>query len=245
MPKDLEIFSEKLLKIISLHFSVNIRIIGEVMVEKVKEDQYRGYNINKEISYKIRHKYKNTQEERLQIYKEENNLVLELDSGDMLKMLLNFKNKNTLTALGITAYNIYNPDIPDDIIFGYSCGNGASIISLTECFDMKIKNINLRNKNAFFEMVKTSLHELCHTFGIDHCIDYHCIMNSLYVKESYKNPIYFCPICLYKLYAGLNLDLEKRFNELYQFYLDNDMEGSANWVKKRINLWNKDIKTLK
>jgi predicted Zn-dependent protease len=246
MPKDLEIFSEKLLKMISLHFSVNIRIIGEVTIEKVKECQYRGYNIDKDVFYKIKHKYKNKQEERLQIYKEENNnLVLELDSGDILRMLLKFKNKTTLTVLGITAYNIYNPAIPDDIIFGYSGGDGTSIISLTECFDMKIKNIDLRNKNAFFEMVKTSLHELCHTFGIDHCIEYHCIMNSLYVKESYKKPIYFCPICLYKLYAGLNLDLEKRFNELYQFYLDNGMEGSANWVRNRINLWNKDIKTLK
>ena len=183
---------------------------------------------------------------KLQIYKEEdNNLVLELDSGDLLGMLLNFKNRTTLTVLGITAYNIYNPDIPDDIIFGYSCGNGTSIISLTECFDMKIKNKDLRNKNAFFEMVKTSLHELSHTFGIDHCTDFHCIMNSLYVKESYKNPIYFCPICWCKLYVGLNFNLEKRFNELYQFYLNNGMEASAKWVENRINVWNKDIKTLK
>ena len=42
IPKDLEILSEKLLKIISFHFSVNIRIMGEVTVEKMKEDQYRG-----------------------------------------------------------------------------------------------------------------------------------------------------------------------------------------------------------
>ena len=245
IPKDLEIFSEKLLKIISLHFSVNIRIIGEVMIEKVKKNLYRGYNINKDLFFNIKTKYKNRQEERLQIYQEKNNLVLELDSGDILGMILNFKSRTTLTVLGITAYNIYNPDMPDDIIFGYSCGNGASIISLTECFDMKINKIGIRNKNAFFEMVKTSLHELCHTFGIDHCTEYHCIMNSLYVKESYKNPIYFCPICLYKLYVGLNLDLEKRFDELYQFYLNNGLEESAKWVRNRINLWNKDIKTLK
>ena len=44
---------------------------------------------------------------------------------------------------------------------------------------------------------------------IDHCVEFHCIMNSQYVKQSYKNPIYFCPICLCKLYIGLNLDLEK------------------------------------
>ena len=155
-------------------------------------------------------------------------------------MLLNFRQKSTLTVLGITAYNIFNSDLPDDTIMGYSCGNGASVVSLTECFDNKLKNINLKYKNAFFEMVKTSLHELCHTFGIDQCVEYHCIMNSQSLKESYKNPIYFCPICLYKLYVGLNLDLEKRFNELYHFYVNNGMEESAIWVKNRINLWNHD-----
>ena len=142
--------------------------------------------------------------------------------------------------LGLTAYNIFNPDIPDDTIMGFSSGDGASIVSLTECYDNKLKDVVIRNKNAFFEMVKTSLHELCHTIGIDHCVDYHCIMNSQYVKESYKNPIYFCPICLCKLYVGLNLGLEKRFNDLYQFYVNNNMEESALWIKNRMNLWNKD-----
>ena len=70
-------------------------------------------------------------------------------------------------------------------------------------------------------MIKTSLHELSHTFGIDHCVEFHCIMNSLYIKQSYKNPIYFCPICLCKLYIGLNLDLEKRYKDLYLFYTNN------------------------
>ena len=155
-------------------------------------------------------------------------------------MLINFRNKSTLMILGLTAYNIFNPDIPDDTIMGFSSGDGASIVSLTECYDNKLKDVVIRNKNAFFEMVKTSLHELCHTIGIDHCVDYHCIMNSQYVKESYKNPIYFCPICLCKLYVGLNLGLEKRFNDLYQFYVNNNMEESALWIKNRIYLWKKD-----
>ena len=155
-------------------------------------------------------------------------------------MLINFRKKTSLIVLGLTAYNIFNPDLPDDTIMGFSCGDGASVVSLTECFDNKIKDINIRNKSAFFEMIKSSLHELSHSIGIDHCVEYHCIMNSLYVKESYKNPIYFCPICLCKLYVGLNLDLEKRFNDLYHFYINNNMEESAIWIKNRLNLWYKD-----
>ena len=242
IPQEFQIISEKLLNLISIQFSVNIRIQGELMVEKIyRKNQYKIYNLTKDIYYCINsQKNKIKKEERLQIYKENSNLIVELNSGEILDMLINFRNKSTLMILGLTAYNIFNPDIPDDTIMGFSSGDGASIVSLTECYDNKLKDVILRNKNAFFEMVKTSLHELCHTIGIDHCVDYHCIMNSQYVKESYKNPIYFCPICLCKLYVGLNLGLEKRFNDLYQFYVNNNMEESALWIKNRINLWNKD-----
>ena len=242
IPQEFQIISEKLLNLISIQFSVNIRIQGELMVEKIyRKNQYKIYNLTKDIYYCINsQKNKIKKEERLQIYKENSNLIVELNSGEILDMLFNFRNKSTLMILGLTAYNIFNPDIPDDTIMGFSSGDGASIVSLTECYDNKLKDVILRNKNAFFEMVKTSLHELCHTIGIDHCVDYHCIMNSQYVKESYKNPIYFCPICLCKLYVGLNLGLEKRFNDLYQFYVNNNMEESALWIKNRINLWNKD-----
>lgn len=242
IPQEFQTISEKLLNLISIQFSVNIRIQGELMVEKIyKKNQYKIYNLNKDLYYCINsQKNKIKKEERLQIYKENSNLIVELNSGEILDMLFNFRNKSTLMILGLTAYNIFNPDIPDDTIMGFSSGDGASIVSLTECYDNKLKDVVIRNKNAFFEMVKTSLHELCHTIGIDHCVDYHCIMNSQYVKESYKNPIYFCPICLCKLYVGLNLGLEKRFNDLYQFYVNNNMEESALWIKNRINLWNKD-----
>ena len=242
LPQEFQTISEKLLNLISIQFSVNIRIQGELMVEKIyRKNQYKIYNLTKDIYYCINsQKNKIKKEERLQIYKENSNLIVELNSGEILDMLINFRNKSTLMILGLTAYNIFNPDIPDDTIMGFSSGDGASIVSLTECYDNKLKDVVIRNKNAFFEMVKTSLHELCHTIGIDHCVDYHCIMNSQYIKESYKNPIYFCPICLCKLYVGLNLGLEKRFNDLYQFYVNNNMEESALWIKNRINLWNKD-----
>ena len=211
------------------------------MVEKVKnKKQYKLYNLKQDLYYIVNSQYKKKKIERLQIYKENNNMITELNSGNIIEILINFKKKSSLTVLGLTAYNIFNPDIPEDTIMGFSCGDGTSVVSLTECFDNKIKDLNIRNKNAFFEMIKTSLHELPHTFGIDHCVEYHCIMNSQYVKESYKNPIYFCPICLCKLYVGLNLDLEKRFINLYQFYINNDMEASAKWIQNRLDLWNKD-----
>jgi len=92
-------------------------------------------------------------------------------------------------------------------------------------------------------MIKTGLHELSHSFDIDHCVEFHCIMNSLYIKQSYKNPIYFYPICLCKL--GLNLDLEKRYKDLYLFYTNNGMKKAVLWVQNRINLLNNDELIMK
>ena len=157
IPKDFQLMLEKLLNLISIHFCINIRIQGELKVEKIdKKNKYRIYNLNKDLYYEINSQNKAKKKERLQIYKENKNFVVELNSGEMLDMLLDFKTDSTLTALGITVYNIFNPQIPDDIIMGYSCGNGASVVSLVECFDNKIKDINYRNKNAFFEMAKTT-----------------------------------------------------------------------------------------
>ena len=64
------------------------------MVEKInKKNQYRIYNLNKDLYYTISSQNKEKKEERLQIYKENKNLVVELNSGDMLDMLLKFKTR--------------------------------------------------------------------------------------------------------------------------------------------------------
>ena len=55
MPKDLQLISENLLNLISIHFCINVRIQGELMVEKTnKNNQYRIYNLNKELFYIIK-----------------------------------------------------------------------------------------------------------------------------------------------------------------------------------------------
>ena len=139
LPQEFQIYAEKLLNLISIHFSINIRIQGELMVEKVKnKKQYRLYNLKQDLYYIVNSQYQKKKIERLQIYKENNNMITELNSGNIIEILINFKKKSSLTVLGLTAYNIFNPDIPEDTIMGFSCGDGTSVVSLTECFDNKI-----------------------------------------------------------------------------------------------------------
>lgn len=54
-------------------------------------------------------------------------------------------------------------------------------------------------------MVCTTCHEVCHMFGLQHCIYRHCLMNGTnHQVESDARPTFLCPICLRKLYLALN-----------------------------------------
>ena len=56
------------------------------------------------------------------------------------------------------------------MITGRACGDRVAVIST--------KGIKMR------EIITTALHEFMHTLGIDHCIHWKCIMNSLYDDEN-------------------------------------------------------------
>ena len=242
IPNSFQKIIKQLFKYISSVFCIPVLFKGILKIEKKSPKLSYLYSTNSELFYKIKTRSKKSSKQRMNIKSKNKNIIYEFDAQDIIGSLLNFFENDTLTILGITAHNIYNSEMPDDIIMGLSCGNGASIVSVTECFDMTIKEIKNREKNGFFELMKTTAHELSHTLGIDHCVEYNCLMNSQYVKESYKNPIYFCPFCLYKLYLTIKFDPLERWNNLYKFFISNDMKASADWVKKRVSLWKKDLK---
>ena len=56
--------------------------------------------------------------------------------------------------------------------------------------------------------IKILLHELCHLFGLKHCIYYLCSMNAANNEaEMNRQSLYLCPICLHKLYSTLQFDI--------------------------------------
>ena len=83
-----------------------------------------------------------------------------------------------------------------------------------------------RFSNSFFEKNKpfifdnfllyhscnTLTHEISHTFGIEHCIYYTCLMNGCNcMEEAEKQTLYECPVCLRKLQHSIGFESLERY----------------------------------
>jgi hypothetical protein len=69
----------------------------------------------------------------------------------------------------------------------------------------------------FRRLSRVALHEICHMFGLGHCIFFKCLMNgTACLQENELRPPHLCPICLHKLQLCIGFDLVVRFQELRQ-----------------------------
>ena len=58
-------------------------------------------------------------------------------------------------------------------------------------------------------------HEICHMFGIKHCIYYLCALNgSMHAEEAASRPAHLCPVCLLKLHRCLHFEIGQRYSLL-------------------------------
>ena len=88
-----------------------------------------------------------------------------------------------------------------------------------------------------YRSCNTLTHEICHTFGILHCIYYNCLMNgSNSLEEQIKRPLIECPVCLRKLHEVIGFDCKERYNKIKEvsklfggYFID-----VYNWCEDRI-----------
>jgi archaemetzincin len=82
---------------------------------------------------------------------------------------------------------------------------------------------------------KLLIHEMCHVYGIDHCIHYHCLMNgTAHLVEDFASPCHICCICLRKLQFRLGFDIKKRYEDLYEIYNSFDMKEQVKWTSRKL-----------
>ena len=67
-----------------------------------------------------------------------------------------------------------------------------------------------------------------HTFGMDHCVSFNCLMNSFINDCSY-----LCPADLRKLHSEINFDILQRDLELKNYYKKKRWKKDFKWREKK------------
>ena len=99
------------------------------------------------------------------------------------------QNKHGTVVLGLTNEVIYEPNekSPTFGIFGIgSVGGHVAVISST---------LPSRKKHSDEHLVKLMMHELGHSFGLNHCKDAHCFMVDAEHGNKFSKTPSFCPQC--------------------------------------------------
>ena len=88
-----------------------------------------------------------------------------------------------------------------------------------------------------YRSCNTLTHEICHTFGLSHCIYYNCLMNgSNSLEEQIKRPLIECPVCLRKLYEVIRFEPIERYKKMRDICksFGGYFEDTFNWYNNRI-----------
>jgi hypothetical protein len=87
----------------------------------------------------------------------------------------------------------------------------------------------------FRRISRLIVHEIGHNYGLEHCINYHCLMNgSGNLEEDFATPAIDCGNCLRKLQFSTGFDIIHRYQQLLLIYTKNGMTEEWNWTKNRL-----------
>ncbi len=79
-------------------------------------------------------------------------------------------------------------------------------------------------------------HETGHTFGLEHCTAYECVMNGSNSLDELDGQFgELCPICLRKLAWNIGFDPIQRYTALASFYRKHGLTSLAGWMDRRLS----------
>ena len=112
-----------------------------------------------------------------------------------------------------------------------------SFARYSSSFEKKNEAINFDNYLLYCSC-STLTHEICHTFGLEHCIYYTCLMNGCNnMEEAKKQPLYECPVCLRKLQYTIGFDILERYKKMLNVtkMFGGYFDSARKWYENRIN----------
>lgn len=158
-------------------------------------------------------------------------------AADILKILEPQLPPDAYCLLGVTLTDLYST-MTTTYVFGQaSIKNRTGVFSFAR-FDpafyddprpVDVDRLILRRS------CHTLAHEICHIFGMQHCIYFKCPVNgSNNLAENDSRPMQLCPVCLRKLHFTIGFDPNVRDRHLIDVYERLKFADEAKWIKRRL-----------
>jgi archaemetzincin len=144
---------------------------------------------------------------------------------------------DAICLFGVTMADLY-PDENWNFVFGEASLRGrVGVWSYARFFAAfaGMPETEATRRRALRRGCQLVVHEAGHAFGMEHCIEYECVMNgSNSLRESDTQPLHLCPVCLKKLAWNRGFDIAGRYGKLLAFFEKENLEEERAWVAARL-----------
>jgi archaemetzincin len=165
--------------------------IDIVPIGKIEEVYLSSLKQNLSQTFRIQTRIRNRPIDLSTVYDSIRN---QYNSSGLLVQLIHDLPPETSKILGVTEVDLFIPIFT--FLFGEAQLNGPGAIVSAHRLHNPFYGIP-ENKSLFkHRLLKESIHELGHTFGLIHCFNLRCVMNtSTYVEEIDQKSANFCRTC--------------------------------------------------
>ncbi len=157
---------------------------------------------------------------------------LQYPTSPILDRLVKTLPDDAIAHLGLTAEDLY-PSKDWGFVFGMAdLDKGVGVVSLARLFPhfWGFVNTPMARRLALVRGLKVITHETGHMLGINHCRAFSCVMSGCTgLAEHDSNPMHLCPLCMAKLAWRLNLKVQRRYRDLAQFFMRQELSDQARW----------------
>ena len=138
--------------------------------------------------------------EALDVEPAHNPLRRQYHSTEILRLLLSQRPGNTWKVLGVTDLDLYIPILT--FVFGEAQLSDSRAVVSTHRLRQEFYGLPIDADLLRERLLKEALHELGHTYGLRHCLDYACVMSPSHgVERIDLKGTDFCAECLPALAA--------------------------------------------
>ena len=135
---------------------------------------------------------------------------VQYNSSLILRQLIKKPPLDAEKILGVLDVDLFIPILT--FVFGEAQLKGIGAVVSDHRLHNRFYGLPENREVTIDRLLKEAVHELGHTFGLIHCLQPKCVMNSsTYVENIDQKPAELCPLCQKNIKAEKGFPVNKRF----------------------------------